>query len=166
MCYCYWPTTEGDVKIYGHISVKLLTEEKYGYCDSRKFEISEDHLGVEGAKTAFTVTQLHFLQWPEHGTLPVTSSLVELMDNVNRVQMRAGNKPMIVMCKYVKISLQLRPIINCCCQYILIVMVLVALVHLSAFMLNLSDSRLKVSSISFNSSSLLVCRGQDCSLKV
>ena len=82
--------------------VTLLTEERYGYCDLRKFEINEDktsHPGVEGVKTDFTVTQFHFLEWPEHETPPITSSLIELMGNVNKVQMGAGNKPMIVMCK-------------------------------------------------------------------
>jgi hypothetical protein len=69
----------------------------------RRFEISEDkatHPGVQGVNTAFTVTQLHFLVWPEHAP-PITSSLIELVENVNKVQMGAGNKPMVIMCKYV-----------------------------------------------------------------
>ena len=72
----------------------------------RKFEISEDkltHPGVQGVKAAFTVTQLHFLVWPEHETPPFTSSLIELVENVNKVQMGARNKPMTIMCKYVHI---------------------------------------------------------------
>lgn len=100
MCCCYWPTAEGHAETYGQISVKLLTEERYGYCDLRKFEIDEEKVaGVEGVKTAFTVTQFHFLEWPEHETPPITSSLIELMGNVNKVQMGAGIKPIIVMCK-------------------------------------------------------------------
>ena len=107
MCVCCWPTTLGTTQTYGHIMVKLLTEENYGNYDLRKFEISEDktvHPGVQGVNTAFTVTQLHFLVWPERETPPITSSLIELVENVNKVQMGAGNKPMIIMCKYVYIT--------------------------------------------------------------
>ena len=66
--------------------------------------VSEDktsHPGVEGVKTGFTVTQLQFLVWPEHEILPMSSSLIELVENVNnKVQMDSGNRAMIVMCKY------------------------------------------------------------------
>ena len=54
---------------------------------------------MEGVKTAFTVTQFHFLEWPEHETPPIISYLIELMGNVNRVQMGATSKPMIIMYK-------------------------------------------------------------------
>lgn len=87
---------------YGQVTVKLLLEEKYGDYDLRKFEINEDkssHPGVSGVKTAFTVTQFHFLAWPEYETPPITSSLIELIGNVNKVQMGSGNRPIIVMCK-------------------------------------------------------------------
>ena len=102
MSCCYWPTTEGVAKSYGQITVKLLLEEKYGDYNLRKFEINEDkasHPGVVGVKTAFTVTQFQFLSWPEHEAPPITSSLIELISNVNKVQMGSGNRPMIVMCK-------------------------------------------------------------------
>ena len=99
MCCCYWPTHEGEAKSYGHITVKLLLEEHYGDCNLRKFEINEDKTGVVGVKTAFTVTQFHFMVWPEHETPPITSSLIELIGNVNKVQRGSGGRPMIIMCK-------------------------------------------------------------------
>ena len=102
MSCCYWPTTEGVTKTYGQITVKLLSEEKYGDYDLRRFEINEDkasHPGVVGVKTAFTVTQFQFLVWPEHETPPITSSLIELVDNVNKVPIGSENRPIIVMCK-------------------------------------------------------------------
>ena len=94
--------TEGQTVTYGQISVKLLTEERYGYCDLRKFEINKEKVTVvEGVKAqaSFTMTQFHFLEWPEHESPPITSSLIELMGNVNKVQMGTRSKPMIVMCK-------------------------------------------------------------------
>ena len=99
MCFHYWPLTVGDVQRYGQITVKMLSEESYRDYNLRKFEINEDRTGVVGVKTAFTVTQFHFLAWPEIETPPITSFLIELVDNVNRNQMRSGNRPIIVMCK-------------------------------------------------------------------
>ena len=106
MCVSWWPTTQESTHTYGHITVKLLAEENYGDYELRKFEINEDrtaHPGVQGVETSFTVTQLHFKVWPEHETPPITSSLIQLVENVNKVQMGAGNKPTIIMCKYVYI---------------------------------------------------------------
>ena len=88
--------------IYGQITVKLLLEERYGDYDLRKFEINESkssHPGVIGVKTAFNVSLFHFLVWPEHETPRITSSLIELIGNVNKVHMGSGNRPVIVMCK-------------------------------------------------------------------
>ena len=99
MCFCYWPTTQGETKSYGQITVKLLLEEIYGDYNLRKFEINEDKAGVFGVKTSFVVTQFHFLVWQEHEIPHITASLIELISNVNKVQMRSGNKPMIIMCK-------------------------------------------------------------------
>ena len=93
MCCCYWPTNEGHTQTYGQITVKFLAEERYGYCDLRKFEIDEEKAGVEGVKTAFTVTQFLFLEWSEHETPPITSSLIELMGNVNKIQIGAASNP-------------------------------------------------------------------------
>ena len=102
MCYCYWPTTEEETISYGQIMVTLLSEENYGDYNLRQFEINEkraSHPGMIGVRTAFTVTQFQYMVWPEHETPSSTSSLIELIDNVNKVQMGFGNRPMIVMCK-------------------------------------------------------------------
>ena len=62
----------------------------------RKFEVNEDkasHPGVLGVKTAFTVTQFHFLAWPEHEAPPITSSLIELISNVNSCLLYTSPSP-------------------------------------------------------------------------
>ena len=99
MCCCYWPTTEGMTISYGKITVKLLSEENFGDYNWRKFEINENRASYFGVIGVRTVTQFQFMVWPEHETPSLTSSLIELIDNVNKVQMGTGNKPMIVMCK-------------------------------------------------------------------
>ena len=54
---------------------------------------------LSSTKTAVCVTQFQFLAWPENETPPNSSSLIELVENVNKVQMKSRNRPMIVMCK-------------------------------------------------------------------
>ena len=104
MSYHYWPSEEDKPRIYGKVTVKKVSQENFGDFIVRKFEIDErkqdttctslDHL-----KTSFIITQIQFTVWPEYGTHPSTSSLIELVNRVNKVQMVTGNRPMIVMCK-------------------------------------------------------------------
>ena len=50
--------------------------------------------------TPFTVTQFQLL-WPKTGCPSRPSVLLEVMENVNRVQMTTGNKAITIMCKLV-----------------------------------------------------------------
>jgi hypothetical protein len=82
--------------------VKKLSHEKRGDVIVRRFEIDEKkqiESSLVGLRTAFTVTQFQFLVWKEDETPPITSHLIDMVDNVNKVQMGSGNRPMIVMCK-------------------------------------------------------------------
>ena len=98
----YWPAEVDGPQEYGKVMVKKISQEKRGDIILRKFVVDEKKQQASSllnVKTAFTVTQFQFLVWPEHETPPITSSLIELVDNVNKVQMGSGNRPMIVMCK-------------------------------------------------------------------
>ena len=97
----YWPT-EDEPQTYGKVTVKKLSHEKRGDVIMRRFEIDEKKSQISplvDIKTAFTVTQFQYLVWMEDEAPPIASSLVELVDSVNKVQMGSGNRPMIVMCK-------------------------------------------------------------------
>ena len=48
------------------------------------------------------MTLFQLLGWPKHGR-PSPSALLEVMENVNRVQMTTGNKAITVMCKLVDV---------------------------------------------------------------
>ena len=101
MSFCYWPSEEGVAQEYGEVTVKKLSEDSHGDFVRRKFAVDEkkcDEALLE-EKTSFTVTQFQFTMWPEHETPPTISSIIELVDDVNVVQMRSGNGPMTVMCK-------------------------------------------------------------------
>lgn len=109
MSYHYWPSEQDKPWIYGKLTVKKLSQENFGDFILRKFEIDERKQDTtctsqDRLKTSFTITQIQFTVWPEYGTHPSTSSLVELVNRVNKVQMGTGNRPMIVMCKYVIIN--------------------------------------------------------------
>ena len=99
MSYHFWPT-ENEPQTFGKLMVKKLSHEKHGDVIVRRFEIDETKQpSLAGLKTAFTVTQFQFLVWKEDETPPITSHLIDMVDNVNKVQMGSGNRPMIVMCK-------------------------------------------------------------------
>lgn len=98
----YWPNDQDQPLTYGKVMVKKISQENRGDFVVRKFEIDEkklDSSSLVNLRTSFTVTQIQFLGWPEHGTPPSSSSLIELVDNVTKIQMATGNRPMIVMCK-------------------------------------------------------------------
>ena len=102
MSACYWPSETDETQAYGKVIVKKLTEERHGDFVWRTFEVdAENKQGstTSDVKTAFTVTQFQFMVWPEHETPPITTSLIEMIDNVTKVQMGSVNRPMIVMCK-------------------------------------------------------------------
>ena len=105
MSVCYWPNENNVPETYGKLTVKKLTEESQEDFVWRKFEVDEvkeETSSSSDDKTSFTVTQFQFRVWSEQEAPPTTSSLIELIDNVNRAQMSSGNRPMIVMCKLVQ----------------------------------------------------------------
>ena len=102
MSYHYWPSEQDESWMYGRVTVKKISQENCGDFIVRKFEVDErkqDTKSLDYVKTSFIITQIQFTVWPEYGTHPTTSSIIELVDSVNKVQMATGNRPMIVMCK-------------------------------------------------------------------
>ena len=49
--------------------------------------------------SSLTVTQFQYTNWPEYGPPPPITSLLELMDNVTKIQMSSQAKAVTVMCK-------------------------------------------------------------------
>ena len=54
----------------------------------------------------FVVTQFHLTEWPPH-QVPNTGTLIEMLDMVTKNQMSTGNRPITVMCKYVRLHNEL-----------------------------------------------------------
>ena len=99
--YHYWPGAEGTQQTYGKVSVRKILQENRENFIVRKFEVEEKRQMpyLASVKTGFTVIQLQLLVWPELESPLNASSIIELVEHVNKVQMGSGNHPVIVMCK-------------------------------------------------------------------
>ena len=95
MCVKYWPDEKGQHRQYGRISV-MLDSEQTPHADyvSRKLKIWLD----DKKDASRSVTQFHFHQWPEGSCPSNASSIVELINDLQRVQRQSGNNPVTVHC--------------------------------------------------------------------
>ena len=89
---------------YGKITVIKKSEDKLLDYVIRKFEISGVPPKSMAAKKSqlspsYIVTQYQYLAWPPNGKPTSTASLLEVIENVEKVQMSTGNKAITVMCK-------------------------------------------------------------------
>ena len=50
-------------------------------------------------RSGFTVTQFHYLKWPEDSVPQTTTGVLEVANLVQKVQMATRNKAIVVMCK-------------------------------------------------------------------
>ena len=102
MCHQYWPKGKGNDETFGKYTVTLLSQEVESDYMIRKLEISEKNPSrMSVSENGFTVTQFQYVKWPEDGVPQVTTPVLEIANLVQKVQMRSGNKTIVVMCKYV-----------------------------------------------------------------
>ena len=98
--YRYWPKREGRTEEYGDCIVTHQSFEVHGDYIIRKLEVSKHYThGATVTAESLKVTLFHFTQWKEKEHLRNNSSLLSLIEDVNRVQMNTNNKPIMVMCK-------------------------------------------------------------------
>ena len=101
MCHQYWPNIKGDSETFGKCTVTLTSQENNNDYIIRKMEISssENRSRMSVPRSGFTVTQFQYAVWPEDRVPQVTTSLLEITNLVQKVQMGSGNKAIVVMCK-------------------------------------------------------------------
>ncbi len=102
MCHHYWPNGKGMMEDYGKLSVKFKDQKVFSDYIMRKFEIIENQPHMSVTSTGTTITQFHYLRWQEDAAPNSTSAILEIANLVQKVQMSTGNKPIVVMCKYVQ----------------------------------------------------------------
>jgi len=71
-------------------------------------DITESKPKVSTDQCTFTITQFQFVKWPENGVPRSTTEVLQVANLVQQVQMNTGNKPIVVMCKYVALSVLTR----------------------------------------------------------
>ena len=77
-----------------------LTDQKaFNEYVMRKLDISEYQPRMSVTSTGFSVTQFQYLRWPEGSAPNTTSTILEIANLVQKVQMSTGNKSIIIMCK-------------------------------------------------------------------
>ena len=99
MCHSYLPIGRGSAETYGKYTVTLNKQDVHGDFAVRKMEITESQARMSVSNAGFTVTQFHYVKWPEDGVPQSTTSVLEMANLVQKVQMSTGNKAIVVMCK-------------------------------------------------------------------
>nr|XP_022305246.1 receptor-type tyrosine-protein phosphatase epsilon-like isoform X2 [Crassostrea virginica] len=89
-CYKYWPGRNESLS-FGFISVKLMEEKIYAFFIERKLSVTNSTI-----KKTRTMTQYHYISWPDHGT-PEPISLLDFYYHVTRRTNR-NDVPTLVHC--------------------------------------------------------------------
>ena len=95
----YWPKFQGSTETYGDFSVTQKTFDAYGDYVIRKLAVSMTSSEASLPEQSTTVTQFHFTRWTEKDHPQNCTSILDVIQEVNSVQMATGNKPIVVMCK-------------------------------------------------------------------
>ena len=98
--HTYLPEHIGECEVYGKVLVKVVSQQNSTDYIIRQLEIFEDKPHPQGfVPSPHPVTMFHFMCWPQYSIPQVTSTFLQLIEDVNRAQMSSGNKPITVMCK-------------------------------------------------------------------
>ncbi len=84
----YWPARQMSLVRRMATLVTLASQKKHRQEDARK----------SVPQSGLSVTHIQYLRWMEDSVPIITSPVLEIP---NLVQMGSGNKPIVVMCKYV-----------------------------------------------------------------
>jgi len=105
-CHRYWPSGKGSNETHGKLTVTLLDQKVFSDFVMRKLEVVENQARMSVTPTGFTVTQFHYLKWAENVTPMNTSTVLEIANLVQKVQMSTGNKSIVIMCKWVGLGFE------------------------------------------------------------
>nr|XP_022305244.1 receptor-type tyrosine-protein phosphatase epsilon-like [Crassostrea virginica] len=89
-CYKYWPDGNDSLSC-GYISVKLIEEKIHAFFIERKLSVTNLMM-----KKTRTLTQYHYISWPDHGT-PEPLSLLDFYHHVTTTANRS-EVPTLVHC--------------------------------------------------------------------
>jgi protein tyrosine phosphatase len=90
MCHQYWP--KSDSALYGSILVEVKVETQSTDYVVRSMVVIKD-------MQARFVTQFHYTAWPENGRPRSTSSILSIVDQLQKWQQVNGDKVITILCK-------------------------------------------------------------------
>lgn len=98
-CAQYWPTTILSSMLVGDMVIKLIsTQIKYEDClTCRTFTIHRKNMS-DGTEEQRTITQIHYIEWPDFGIPSTTDIMREVMHLSNYHQDETSYKPIIIHC--------------------------------------------------------------------
>lgn len=95
LCARYWPTEVSAPETRGPVSIELLSEDPFDDYVHRKIKLNET---VKGTTSSRVVHHFQFMAWPENGAPKTGEGMIDLIDQVLRVQQQTGNKAIVVHC--------------------------------------------------------------------
>lgn len=98
-CAKYWPMTALSSMIVGDMMIKLIsTQIKYEDClTCRTFTICRTNIS-DGTEEQRTITQIHYIEWPDFGIPSTTDIMREVMHLSNYHQDETSYQPIIIHC--------------------------------------------------------------------
>ena len=115
VCVRYWPEETNHPEVFGKYQVEKSTEDRNeSTYIIRKFKIcSIDNVGDSSPPHPTVkirsprpqpqdnrmITQFHYLMWPNRAAPENTKSIVELIDELQRMLRKSGNGPITVHCR-------------------------------------------------------------------
>ena len=91
--YCYWPSEDGQERVYGRLRVRLMKTTNRGDLVLRKLRVSAQHF-----TETLIVKMIQLTTWPLQG-LPRSSAIIALIDKLTNTLMASSTKQTVVMCR-------------------------------------------------------------------
>ena len=112
MCYQYWPDTE--MKRQGDLAVEVVKNTKNDGYVERIITVTDKvenfwfllilyHFFPQSGKP-HQVTQFQILNWNSQGKCSYPQTIITVVEEVNKVQRRTDNKPIVVHCRSAAIT--------------------------------------------------------------
>ncbi|KAL5486475.1 hypothetical protein EMCRGX_G018961 [Ephydatia muelleri] len=95
VCVRYWPEETNHPEVFGKYQVEKSAEDRNeSTYIIRKFKICS----IDNPQDNRMITQFHYLMWPNRAAPENTKSIVELIDELQRMLRKSGNGPITVHC--------------------------------------------------------------------
>ena len=91
--YCYWPSEDGQERVFGRLRVRLMKTTNRGDLVLRKLRVSAQHF-----TETLVVRMIQLTTWPLQG-LPCSSEIIALIDKLTNALMASSTKQTVVMCR-------------------------------------------------------------------